>query len=51
MKKLFVFLALVAYVFSDTCSACQDDCKSKYKGLFKTGKRRSCIYDCILEKC
>ena len=51
MKRLFVFLALIAYVFSDACEDCQENCKEKYKGLFKAGKRRSCIYDCILEKC
>ncbi len=51
MKKLFVFLALVAYVFSDACSKCQEDCKEKYSGFFDMGKKRECIYDCILEKC
>ena len=51
MKKLFLLAALIAYVCSDSCTSCQDNCKTKYKGFFKSGKRRACIYDCILEKC
>ena len=51
MKKLFVFLALVAYVFSDACNKCQEDCQKKYSGALQTGKRRECIYDCLLAKC
>ena len=51
MKKLFVFLALIAYAFSDACQTCQDNCKTKYSGFLNSGKRKTCIYDCILDVC
>ena len=51
MKKLFVFLALIAYAFSDACDTCQANCKKKYSGFFKTGKRNTCIYNCISDVC
>ena len=54
MKKLLVFLvlvALIAFVFSETCEECEKNCNTKYSGLFDFGKRRECIADCVLGPC
>ena len=48
MKKLFMFLALIAFILSgDPCNECVEKCKAKYVG----DQRTACIGDCILEKC
>ena len=48
MKKLFLLFALIAYVFSDPCKDCEENCKNLYQGFLNAGKRKECILDCIL---
>lgn len=48
MKKLFVFLALIAFIFSETCEECEKNCKEKYKNSQE--KTKECfIRDCIVK--
>jgi hypothetical protein len=47
MKKLFAFLALIAYAFSETCEECDARCRRTKKGTALS----VCLSDCILGPC
>ena len=51
MKRLLLFIALIAYAFSDACDTCDDNCEFKYPGFFHSGERRKCVIDCKLQYC
>ena len=44
MKKLFLFLALIAYTFSISCEECDADCRANSIGEHL----RTCLSNCIL---
>ena len=43
MKKLFLFLALIAYTFSDDCDKCFDGCLDSFIGE----DLKECVRNCI----
>lgn len=47
MKKLFAFIALIAYAFSETCEQCDARCRKSKKGTALS----VCLSDCILGPC
>ena len=50
MKKLFVLIALIAYVFGDACSDCTAEC-DKLTGFLNIFKKRQCQLDCLDTVC
>ena len=47
MKKLFLVFALIAYTLGMTCSECDADCRSKFRGP----ALEKCQIKCLEEYC